>query len=310
MGMENIKDMDNKFREQVVGKVSLNETVSALLSDPLIQKKMTELHLDATALQKNLPLFLAYQESAHICEHCKGMDKCQANPPCLTMDLTIDEDGFVGRTFGPCKLKEAEEQTRRSYLYHDFEDDLLSLTPFSFGRSKRINEYAKKITNALPSGNKESPRWIYFTGSSTSKNAIIISVCNVLASKGKSIAYLDTNRRFDEFKGLSIESKAKFEKTMNEIALCDIVVLDDFGNEYKSDYVRDQILMPLLNYRAKKNLCTIFISDYSLSEIKDLYDYSRASAVIAKRLVNMIEEKTQGVTNVEPGVEDYLGAHK
>ena len=308
--MDTIKEMDEKLRNQVGGKVSLKEAVASLLSDPLVRKKMDELGLDASALQKNLPLFLAYQESVHVCENCKGMDKCVANPPCLTMNLTVDEDGFVGRTFGPCKLKEAEEQTRRSYLYHDFDDGLLGLTVFSYGRSKRINEYAKKITNALLSEKTKSPCWVYFTGSCADKNSIVISVCNVLASKGKKIAFLDTNRRFDEFKGISINSKPKFEKTMNEIALCDIVVLDDFGNEYKSDYVRDQILMPLLNYRAKKDLCTIFISDFSLEEIKDLYDNSRASAVIAKRLVSLIEEKTQGVTLVEPGIEDYLKVHQ
>jgi hypothetical protein len=40
---------------------------------------------------------------------------------------------------------------------------------------------------------------------------------------------------------------------MAELENCDLLVIDDFGSEFKSDYVRDQIVMPLLNERAKNN---------------------------------------------------------
>ena len=57
-----------------------------------------------------------------------------------------------------------------------------------------------------------------------------------------------------------------------------ILVLDDFGNEFKNEYVRDTIVLPILLARSKKKLFTIITTDFSFSEIAILYDLSKSKA--------------------------------
>ena len=116
---------------------------------------------------------------------------------------------------------------------------------------------------------------------------------------------MNANKRFDELKGLAVKDKKAFESRLTELENLPLVVIDDFGSEFKSDYVRDQIVMPLLTERAKKNLSTILISDYSLPEIKELYSSSRSSAIMAGKLATLIESKITAPIQVEPGLENH-----
>ena len=68
-----------------------------------------------------------------------------------------------------------------------------------------------------------------------------------------------------------------------------ILVLDDFGNEFKNDFVRDAILFPILSTRASKRLLTIFTSDFTISDIEALYSNTKAGAIRAKQIAKLIQ---------------------
>lgn len=303
--MKTSKEESEKLRP--MASASTQEEVSILLKDPLIKKKMDELHVDASFLMANLPLFLAYQESIGACSRCKGKAFCSSLTPYHSMDLFIDDGGILNRTYGRCHFLAEEEAVRSGYLYRDFDESSLSLDLKS--GSKRSNDLIKCCVRAIDGSLHP---WVFvYGGNGVGKSTILIAICNRLIKKsGKRVAFLDCNKRFDEFKALAIKDKKAFEDKMNQIAAIEILVLDDFGNEYKSDYTRDQILMPLLNYRAKKNLVTYFLSNYTLDEIKTLYSNNRAGAIIANRLVNLIGEKIDTPYELKPGFETSLSSHK
>ncbi len=306
--MKTSKEESEKIRP--TGNASIMGAVDNLMCDPLIKKKMAELGVDASFLERNLPLFLAYQEAAHACEKCRGLDECSSSTPHHTMNLFLDDSGVLNRTFGYCHYLLDKEAIRNGYLYRDFDDSFLSSDLNGFkGDTKRIREFVKFCTSAI--SNRNLHPWVYVYGDvGVGKSSILIAVCNRLVKSERKVAFLDCNKRFDEFKALSIKNKQLFEQTMNQIASYDILVLDDFGNEYKSDYTRDQILMPLLNYRAKKNLVTYFSSNYTLDEIKALYSTSRAGSIIASKMVSLIESKIERPYELEKGFETFLGNYK
>ena len=82
--------------------------------------------------------------------------------------------------------------------------------------------------------------------------------------------------------------KEDFDKKLDLYSNVPILVLDDFGNEFKNDFVRDAILFPILSTRASKRLLTIFTSDFSVSDIEALYSNTKAGAIRAKQIAKLI----------------------
>ena len=58
---------------------------------------------------------------------------------------------------------------------------------------------------------------------------------------------------------------------MADLVSCPLLVLDDFGNEPKPEFVFTNITYPLLIERAKNRLITAFSSDFSISALYDAY---------------------------------------
>jgi primosomal protein DnaI len=94
-------------------------------------------------------------------------------------------------------------------------------------------------------------------------------------------------------------------KTLESI---EYLVIDEFGSEFKSDYVRDQIVLPLLSERSKEHRITFFASDYSLEEIEELYGAKYGGRLIAKKLVSLIKNNLdpKAECHVERGLENML----
>lgn len=302
--MESSKDLTNRIK--IRRDSSIEEYVSELLKSDYVKEKLQELHLDSSYVRKYFSLFEDYNNAKTACNNCKGMDSCPLDPRYYSSDLYLDYDNVLSRTLEMCPLLARKEAIRNNYVYHDFDDEDFDLNLNRLPNTKKLTGYSKIIIGTFK--NKvDGKNWAYFYGDNDmNKTDVIIANINELAKKGKKVAFINCNTRFNEFKSLSIKDKDEFSKEMNLIALTDVVVLNEFGNEHKSDYVRDQIIMPLLNYRAKKNKSTIFVSDYSLEEIEALYDFSRSAGVVAKKMVSLIKAKIIKETKMEKGIEDYL----
>lgn len=70
-----------------------------------------------------------------------------------------------------------------------------------------------------------------------------------------------------------------------------ILMLDDIGAEYPTDWIRDDILGVVLQYRMQNELPTLFSSNFNLRQLEDHLTYNQkgeASALKAKRIMERI----------------------
>ncbi|MCI1245200.1 MAG: ATP-binding protein [Bacilli bacterium] len=297
------------FKEEIdkivpVSHLAEEETIRMMESfatDEPVAKKLRELKLSRAQVRANLGLIAAYQEDVDYCSRCPGLSACQKDTPFHQSDLILNE-GRLERTYGPCPLYLRRETVLSSYVYRDFPDEWLSLVPTSLSNSSRVKAVYRLFAEAVRS---KSRPWVYLMGEvGSGRSYLTAAFANGYALRGERVAFMNANVRFDELKGDAVKRRPLFEEKLKGLESIPLLVIDDFGSEFKSDYVRDQIVMPLLSERGKRNLLTVFLSDYSLAEIKELYSTSRGSSIMANRLVGLIESKIAEVGRVEKGVEN------
>jgi hypothetical protein len=302
--IKNSTDLSLSLRKQTQPS-TLDGALLSLKNDPLLSSTLISLKSNDEEIKRYLSLFLTLQEDLHVCQTCPGLDKCPKESSCTTMKIIRQDDGILSRCFGPCEPLAKLENIKTSYICHDFPESWLGETLSSLRpRTKRITSLLSSFQKALDSSSK---RWIYLGGEiGSGRSFLTVCFTNFLAEQGAKVAFIASNSKFDELKNDAINNRNKFLTDFNNLCSCDLLVIDDFGSEFKSDYVRDQIVLPLLNSRAKNNLPIFFLSDYSLDEIKDLYSYSRSATVIAKGLVNLISKNIEEPLYLDKGFESYL----
>ncbi len=248
-------------------------------------RKMQELDVSYEESKEQLPILSRFYESLLACSSCPGLKKCNAELPRYVTEVIRDEDGALKLRTGPCVRAQNEELVKLNLIYHDVPDDWMEA-------DEKISERARSLyESGLGTFLKGGKPWVYVTGEAgTGKSFLSFSLAKNLAGASfkKKVAFIDTVKRFDELKGTAIKDRVAFEASLGQLQNVEILFLDSFGDEFKSDYVRDTILMPLLSSRSNRKLPTFFISSYSREEIKQLYSNSATGRIVATRLMKLL----------------------
>lgn len=82
------------------------------------------------------------------------------------------------------------------------------------------------------------------------------------------------------------------EKRMNILKQTAVLILDDLGGEYHSPWFRDEILMPLIQYRLSASLPVYVSSNYTLTELVDVLasGHDEVNRVKALRLIKRLHD--------------------
>lgn len=258
---------------------------------------MEELH-KLGILDEEIPSYISllsdYQENKKLVKE---------NPDAMLMILEISDAGKLTFHYEESKKSKELSSMQRNFLICDYENEFVNARLTSKGTT-REKDFVKNIKSAI-----KEKKWLYVYGSSGSgKSYYLAAILNMSAIQGDKVAFLNANKRFEELKSLAIKNKEEFDKTLDALSKVKYLVIDDFGSEFKSDYVRDIVIMPLLNNRSKNRLFTAFTSDMNLDELEQIYDYKYGAKIYAKKLVSLIRnnlEKPNGYS-LEKGLENLI----
>ncbi len=120
-------------------------------------------------------------------------------------------------------------------------------------------------------------------------------------SEGK-VAFLNTTMRFQELIDLlfskNVNDKNEFNNLLKEYSTCPLLVLDGLGNERKSEFIRDSILLPILKNRNNNKVVTIINSNYTLEELAILYSFNKEDGkIIANTIKNIINSQIESIVD-------------
>jgi primosomal protein DnaI len=264
----------------------VEKSFNDLKDDTEVYNQIKTLNVTNKIVKDNIATFLEFQEDFHYCAKCPGVSACQKERPHFQLRLSFDGK-FLERSYAPCEKILRKWELDIQYPVSDFPSEWREAKFVNLDKTVERGEIlvaAEKILRG------DSKRWLFISGNPRmGKSYIAATIINELinAKKGP-VAFLNTPARIKDLNDMAFEQKEAFKKTIDLYMSVPILVFDDFGNEYKSDYVRDTILFPILSDRSKNERLTIFTSDFTFDEIGKMYGNNANAAIRANQLKRLL----------------------
>lgn len=284
--MEKIKtnlsfETSDKVYEQLFAKYITNFN---------IKKTLHLIGLTETDVRNNLIELGDFIQDCDYCSHCPGLNNCSKDNPRIVTEIEF-KDGKIYKKYSPCKKSIEKFKFQSQFLVSDFDKELETATLESKDtiKNKERNQAIFKYLDFIENGKFA---WIYLSGKPRQGKTYLASLFAIdAAKKGKGpICFLDSCQRIQELRDLASNRNLSDEymKRVELYSSCPILILDGFGNEFKNDFIRDSIVIPILMRRSTKKLFTVFTSNFTIDEIAQLYTTNYGSELRAKQLGNLI----------------------
>ena len=289
---KNAKDESLKAMSKYSANAELAKKMKdAFMDCPTARRYVASLKVDDELIDKNITKIYDFVSDINYCKKCPGMNQCQKTNPYLVTKI-IYVDGVLDRQLVPCKELVKRNEFLHEFKIRDFEDEWLDTKIKTLDRSNARAKVLQKYTNFV---NDESTSCLYIVGEQNSGRSYLAATLAVdLANRKKGpICYLNTAKRVKELADASYKNNDKFQALMELYCTCNVLILDDFGNEFKNDLIRDSIIFELISRRSAAHLFTIFTSDFSIEDIVTLYSTSKSAALRAKQIGRLIKVNAQ-----------------
>lgn len=281
----------------------LSSMKQAYYDCPEAVKYCSEIGISQSEAEDNITKLYDFVCDKNYCKNCPGMNKCQKNNP-LLISKPVYKNGVVSIQMSPCKEFIRQMRFEKQFLIRDcptewLEKKLRDVKQNTLSKKKAVKKYIDYL-NQIDSG------WIYSYGGIGAGKSFLGAVMAADAATRDlgSVLFLDSTKRFRELVDLSYKKTNEFQETLDKYCDAKVLVLDNFGNEFKNDFVRDAIVYPIIANRASKNLFTIIISDFTIKEIETLYSTSKSSEIRAKQIAKILKSKCDEEINFD-GVKTF-----
>ncbi|MBR4262640.1 MAG: primosomal protein DnaI [Bacilli bacterium] len=289
----NNTSLDNKLREEFINS----------LKDKDFKKLISTLDLPEDVLMKYTSRLEECSFECSNCSKCSGLLECKNNVRgyVLTPEITKGKKLLFG--YVACKYTKLEEYKDNITLF-DIPKEIrdASLSSIYTNDVNRV-EILKKIKSYYTNYFTETrDKGIYLYGSfGSGKTYIISALMNELAKKDvKSIIVHVPEMLRDLKESLDTDYRDKFSL----LKTVPILVLDDIGAEYLTNWTRDEVLEPLLHHRMNENLPTFFTSNLTMEELEKHFVLQNTSIdkINARRIIERIKKLADPVALISKNI--------
>lgn len=265
----------------------LEQMYQEYLACPRAIKYLANLGLNDKQIRNNIAKIYDFVNDLKYCAKCPGVEKCQKENPLFCTKITY-KNGYVDREIAPCKMFLKQVVFENQFIIRDFDDEWLDKKVSDLdkndGRTKIMGKYTKFVGDRIN-------EWLFISGIQNSGRSFTAAVlANDIARKNLGpIIFANCSKRVNELVEYYFKDKERFKKEIERYSTVPVLVLDDFGNEVKSDIIRDAIIFPIISNRASKKLFTIITSDFSIEDIVTMYSTNKAGEIRAKQIGKILK---------------------
>lgn len=149
---------------------------------------------------------------------------------------------------------------------------------------KYENENIKKIIKILSKISETKYNTFLFCGETgTGKTYVAKSFLKTYILQNNLGIFYDMSSLNQLFLNAHLDYENR-DKLLSEINNCDCLIIDDLGSEPMYKNVTKEYLLTLLNERQNKNLITLFTTNLTLNDIKNIYNERFFSRLLDKNI--------------------------
>ncbi|NLZ75403.1 MAG: ATP-binding protein [Erysipelotrichia bacterium] len=259
-----------------------------LINDQDVLALIKELNLTKEDVFKNVVIFSNWLEKHKYCKQCVGLEMCNSSH--LGYRLDIDEN--LEQVLVPCHYLQKRENLiahKKNYLLCDLSEKNLTTSLEEIDLSNE-SSYYKGLVNIAKQWVNELPiKGLYFYGGlGTGKTYLASAMCNDLAKKGYKVAFVNYPRLCSDIRN-NVTEYDYVDSKLRKLRRAQVLVIDDIGAESVTNYIRDDILFPILDYRMEHQLRTIFTSNCDLKSLEKRMTISKSGEEDAIKALRIIE---------------------
>lgn len=188
----------------------------------------------------------------------------------------------------------------KNYLWYSFDSKLLNLVMNEKTVDNNYDDSRKKVLaymhKIIKSNSKQIKGYYLYGLSGIGKTYLTILFCNLLARHDRTIAYVYIPDLVSKLVG-DFNNKKYSIQDFSKLLYADILVLDDLGTETVREWFFNEYLMKILDNRNESQKTTIFISNYSLSELKKYYLKNFNKSGIDSKAVERLLSRIHGLVD-------------
>ena len=238
-----------------------NELLKTVLKDEEVKKCVAENNIDMETLNQNLNVVLAYTLKKKTCQNCKGLNNCTQTNRGYHPSIYFNGERFE-MDYIPCSYQEVvekEEQKVRNLKLISCNFSLFDFNNFY------INEARKEVLTKIKENlhkvlNEEPTKGLYIHGPyGCGKTYILAYLAMQLIQKDFKVTfayYPDLVRNMK-----SAITAGTLEEKIEELKNAEVLMLDDFGGETVTPFIRDEVLGTILQDRMTNNRLTYISSN-------------------------------------------------
>ena len=291
--MENneLKEFNSKdiLKRNVDMKKYIEELLEKLKADKDVYESLKPLGLTNKEVRDNIGKLADYQEDFNVCKTCPGFDKCPKKDKHISTYVYKDGSYITTRS-EPCKELIKEMEIESKYIAKDFPSEWRKSVLKNLDLSENRRPLIKEFVNIAKG---KSNKWLFVKGNhKVGKSFVLVTFANEFVALGLGkVAVINASKQFKNIADMAYSDKEGFKNAIELLENVPLLVIDDFGQEYKNELVRDQVVLPILNERAHNERPTFFSSEFTIDEIQQLYSIGRnGGAIRGKQLGNLLTE--------------------
>lgn len=287
-----------------IKKENLEKEYEEALKNEIFYELVSKLHYPKKEMIKYTSRLEDCAKEYEHCKYCKSLLECQntlsgyAYLPCV-------RDGRLNFEYQMCRYRKKIEENSKYLNYITIFEGLEELKKASMKeidvKDKNRHLAIKWIQNFIKSYEKNPhQKGLYLYGNfGSGKSYFISALFNELAKKkvrSVIVFWPDFLRSLKFSFGNDTDFKEKYEK----VRKAPLLLIDDIGAEVTTEWGRDEIFCPLVQYRMEQKLPTFFTSNLDLKMLEEHFSCSKKgiNEVKASRIISRIEQLTDQIEMV------------
>lgn len=261
-----------------------------LKNDALIQL-MKKNGFSDDFIQMHFNLLKRVAVSRALCKDCKGLYMC--SQPSKGQRLILNRVPVPIEEIEYCDFALVENRKKElmnSYVYCDIPYDLMGIDLETVSYTDEQEQLYLRLAAIL---HQKVSKGLYICGDlGVGKTYLCTALANSLVKKKERVAFVKVTDFFNRMRSFFNTDSQQIDKNISLLKKADYLFLDDIGSEAVSEFVRDDILFRILDYRLDHSLTTIFTSNLTKEELLKQYQYDRkekSNLMNAKRLLERID---------------------